>query len=234
MKYTASDATYRLIHQRVAVYNRRVNKLRKLGGPFEVLQNKTVGDVVKGRTDGQIARELNFLEKLGNKENLKLVQYNKTSNEKVPKFFKEYINRKLRMANRNTAKQRKLISPSKEAGTLSTIVTENLKPLDLGKGGSMEEILSRLKSIERRANPSYYTEGNKRYKKKYIKALRNELGIYAKPLIDRVSKIPAGQLVGFLSDKEYGSDLEINYMYSELEAQNRAEVISNALSHFGW
>ena len=91
-----------------------------------------------------------------------------------------------------------------------------------------------MKSIERRANPSYYKEGNMRYKKNYINALRKELGIYAQPLIDRVSKIPAEQLVGFLSDKEYGSDLEINYMYSELEAQNRSEVISNALSHFGW
>lgn len=234
MKYKASDVTYRLIHQRVAVYNRRVSKLRKLGGPFEVLQNKTVGDVVKGRSDYQIAIELNFLEKLGNKENLKLVQYNKTSNEKVPKFFKEYINRKLRIANRNTARQRKLISPSKEAGTLSTIVTENLKPLDLGKGGSIEEILSRLKSIERRANPSYYPEGNKLYKKNYIKALGKELGIYAQALIDRVSKIPAEQFVGMLSDKEYGSDLENSYVYSELEAKYRAEVISNALSHFGW
>ena len=234
MKYKASDVTYRLINQRLAVYNRRVNKLRKLGGPFEVLQNKTRGDIVKGRSDYQIAMELNFLEKLGDKENLKLVQYNKTSNEKVPKFFKDYINRKLRIANRNTARQRKLISPSKEAGTLSAIVTENLKPLDLGKGGSIKEIQSRMKSIERRANPSYYPEGNKRYKKNYIKALRAELGIYAPALIDRVSKIPAEQLVGMLSDKEYGSDLEINYMYSELEAKNRAEVISNALSHFGW
>lgn len=234
MKYKASDVTYQLINQRLAVYNRRVNKLRKLGGPFEVLQNKTRGDIVNGRSDYQIAMELNFLEKLGDKENLKLVQYNKTGNVKVPKFFKEYINRKLRIANRNTARQRKLISPSKEAGTLSTIVTENLKPLDLGKGGSIKEIQSRMKSIERRSNPSYYPEGNKLYKKNYIKALRKELGIYAQPLIDRVSKIPEGKLVGFLSDKEYGSDLEINYMYSELEAQNRAELISNALSHFGW
>lgn len=234
MKYKASDISMKLVRQRIAVYNRRVIKLRKLGGPFEVLQNKTVKDVIKGRSDYQIANELNFLEKLGDKENLKLVQYNKTSNEKVPKFFKEYINRKLRIANRNTARQRKLISPSKEAGTLSSIVTENLKPLDLGKGGSTKEILSRLKSIERRANPSYYPEGNKRYKKNYINALRKELGIYAPALIERVSKIPAEQLVGFLSDKEYGSDLEIKYMYSELEAQNRAEVISNALSHFGW
>lgn len=234
MKYTASDITYRLIHQRVAVYNRRVNKLRKLGGSFELLQNKTVGDVVKGRTEGQIAKELNFLEKLGNKENQKLVQYNKTSNEKVPKFFKEYVKRELRRANRNIAKQLKLISPSKEAGTLSTIVTENLKPLNLGKGGSIKEIQSRLKSIERRANPNYYTEGNERYKRNYIKALRNELGIYAQDLIDRVSKIPAEKLVGYLSDKEYGSDLENKFAYSELEAQYRAEVISNALSHFGW
>lgn len=234
MKYKASDISTRLVRQRVAVYNSRVNKLRKLGGSFDLLQNKTVKDVIKGRTEGQIAKELNFLEKLGNKENLKLVQYNKTSNEKVPKFFKDYINRKLRMANRNTAKQLKLISPSKEAGTLSTIVTENLAPLDLGKGGSVKEIQSRLKSIERRANPNYYSEGNKRYKENYIKALRNELGIYAQDLIDRVSKIPPEKLIGFLSDKEYGSDLENKFVYSELEAQYRAEVISNALSHFGW
>lgn len=234
MKYKASDISMKLVHQRIAVYNRRVNKLRKLGGAYEVLQNKTVGDVVKGRSEYQIAIELNSLEKLVNKENLKLVKYNKTSNVEVPKFYKDYINRKLRIANRNTARQRKLISPSKEAGTLSTIVTENLKPLDLGKGDSIKEIQSRMKSIERRANPSYYPVGNERYKKHYIKALRKELGIYAQPLIDRVSKIPPGQLVGFLSDKEYGSDLEINYMYSELEAQHRAEVISNALSHFGW
>lgn len=234
MKYKASDISTQLVRQRLAVYNRRVNKLRNLGGSFELLQNKTVKEIITGKTNAQIATELNFLERIGNKENQKLVQYNKTSSEKVPKFFKEYIKRELRRANRNTAKQLKLISPSKEAGTLSTIVTENLAPLNLGKGGSIKEIQSRLKSIERRANPKYYSEGNDRYKKNYIKALRNELGIYAQDLIDRVSKIPAEKLVGFLSDKEYGSDLENKFVYSELEAQYRAEVISNALSHFGW
>ena len=234
MKYKASDITMKLVSQRIGVYNRRVNKLRKLGGSFELLQNKTVKDVIKGKNNGQIATELNFLEKLGNKENQKLVKYNKTSSEKVPKFFKEHVKRELRRANRNIAKQLDLISPSKEAGTLSTIVTENLKPLNLGKGGSIKEIQSRLKSIERRANPNYYSEGNKRYKENYIKALRNELGIYAQDLIDRVSKIPPEKLVGYLSDKEYGSDLENKFVYSELEMQYRAEVISNALSHFGW
>lgn len=234
MKYKASDISTQLVRQRLAVYNRRVNKLRKLGGSFELLQNKTVKDIITGKTDVQIALELNFLEKLGNKESQKLVQYNKTSNEKVPKYFKEYIKRELRRANRNTAKQMKLISPSKEAGTLSTIVTENLAPLNLGKGGSIKEIQLRLKSIERRAKPDYYTKGNERYKKNYIKALRNELGIYAQDLIERVSKIPAEKLVGYLSDKEYGSDLENKFAYSELEAHYRAEVISNALTHFGW
>lgn len=233
MPYKASDITQKLIVRRLQVYNRRVNKLKKLGGSYELLQNKTVKDIITGRTDAEIARELNQLEKLGQKKQQAFVKYSRGSDVKVPLYFRNEIERELRRANRLSEKQRQGMTPSKEAGNLSTIESENLRAITKGSGASLKEISIRAKTIRNRAKQSYYDAGYERYKENYIKAVRQEMGMYADDLIRKLEKISGRNLYLAIFDVEYGSDLQISYMYGEQAVSEKFDIIDNALGKLG-
>lgn len=233
VKYKASDITQRLVVERLRVYNRRVNQLKKKGGAYELLENKTVKDIVSGKTDGEIARELNQLEKLGQKEQQKLVKYSKKSETEVPKFVREQIERELKKANKLSQKMREKLKPSKDAGTLSTLESENLKPLTKGSGASLKAIKARRESIRNRGKESYYSDAIKRYKANYIKALREELGAYADKVIRKIEQIDPYRLYDAMSDPEYGGDLQISYIYGAQAAAEKAETILNAIDKLG-
>ena len=233
VKYKASDITQRLVVERLRVYNRRVNQLKKKGGSYELLENKTVKDIVSGKTDGEIARELNQLEKLGQKEQQKLVKYSKESETEVPKFVREQIERELRKANKLSQKMREKLKPSKEAGTLTSLESENLKPLTKGSGASIKAIKIRRESIRNRGKESYYNEALVRYKENYIKAVKNELGIYADKVIEKVNKISPDKLFSAINDVEYGADMAITYVYGKQAAKEKADTILNAIDKLG-
>lgn len=233
MPYKASDITQKLIVRRLQVYNRRVNKLKKLGGSYELLQNKTVKDIITGRSDAEIARELNQLEKLGQKKQQSLVKYSRGSNVKVPLYFRNEIERELRRANKLSEKAREGMQPSKEAGNLSSLESENLRAITKGSGASIKAISIRAKSIRNRANQSYYEEGYERYKNNYLNAVRMEMGIYADELIRMIDKISGRNLYLATFDVEYGSDLQINYMYGDQAVSEKYDTITNALDKLG-
>lgn len=233
MPYKASDITQKLIVRRLQVYNRRVNKLKKLGGSYELLQNKTVKDIITGRTDAEIARELNQLEKLGQKKQQTLVKYSRESNVKVPLYFRNEIERELRRANKLSEKARAEMHPSKEAGNLSSLESENLRAITKGSGASLKAIEKRAESIRNRSKESYYTKLLNQYKENYKEAVRKELGIYADSLNAIVDKIDAKQLFLAIFDEMYGSDMEINYVYGEQAQEERYNTIVNAIEKLG-
>lgn len=233
MPYKASDITQKLIVRRLQVYNRRVNKLKKLGGSYELLQNKTVKDIITGRTDAEIARELNQLEKLGQKKQQTLVKYSRESTVKVPLYFRNEIERDLRRANKLSEKVRAEMHPSKEAGNLSTLESENLRAISKGSGASLKAIEKRAKSIRNRSKESYYTDLLNQYKENYKEAVRKELGIYADSLNAMIDKIDSKQLYLAIFDEMYGSDMEIIYVYGEQAQEERYNTIVNAIEKLG-
>ena len=65
MKYTAGNLRTRDIDKEIRAYNRRLLQLQSKNEAFKILDTLTRTEVMRGRTDAEIARELNRLTENG-------------------------------------------------------------------------------------------------------------------------------------------------------------------------
>ena len=75
MKYTAGNLRTRDIDKEIRAYNRRLLQLQSKNEAFKILDTLTRTEVMRGRTDAEIARELNRLQELAKPEKQKMVKY---------------------------------------------------------------------------------------------------------------------------------------------------------------
>ena len=80
-----SDISTEFVKEKVNEFNKRVERLT--GEGLEFLQPVDADNIFK-LSEAQIARELNFMEKLADKKYQKLVPYSPESPVKVPRFVK--------------------------------------------------------------------------------------------------------------------------------------------------
>lgn len=230
-KYKAKEITTKVVRKELSKYNRLVKRLQQKEG-YESLETMTVKDIITNRTDAEIARELNRLQKLSDKREQELVEYT-GGGLKVPRFVREYIVEDVKRANKLKEKIMKGKSPSKEAGNLFLIESENLKPLTIGTGKTLEEIERRRRTARTRATKSYIKTKGEIYKRSYIDAAYAYLGAYAGQIVSRISKLSGNDLFALSLDTLHGADLSINFLYGEEEQEEKAQIINEALDYMG-
>lgn len=71
LKYTAGNLRTRDIDKEIRAYNRRLLQLQSKNEAFKILDTLTRTEVMRGRTDAEIARELNRLQELAKPEKQK-------------------------------------------------------------------------------------------------------------------------------------------------------------------
>lgn len=223
MVYKAKDITTRLVRKELNKYNREINKLKKLGKGYEVLEPIELKDIIGG-SNVKIARQLNRLSKIYQEDERKLVPYKKGSSVKVPKFFRDNLEEQIKEANKMLEKRIKESPTLKEQG---------YKPLTLGGGQSIKEIKSRAETIKNRSNERWYSEADERFKENYIKSLRDNLGPYAEPIIKRISGLSGREIYEMSLDMYEGPTIMIEYNYGPDFPQEKFEVINEALDYFG-
>lgn len=230
-KYKAKEITTKVVRKELNKYNRLVKRLQQKSG-YESLETMTVKEIITNRTDAEIARELNRLQKLSDKKQQELVEYTE-GGAKVPRFVREYIAEDVERANKLKERIMKGKRPSKEAGNLFLIESENLKPLTIGTGKTLEEIEKRRRTARTRATKSYIKEKGELYKRNYINAAYAYLGPYAEQIVRQISKLSGNELFALSLDTLHGADLSINFLYGEEEQEERAQIINEALEHLG-
>lgn len=230
-KYKAKEITTKVVRKELSKYNRLVKRLQQKEG-YESLETMTVKDVITNRTDAEIARELNRLQKLSYKNQQEFVEYTEDG-VKVPRFVREYIVEDVERANKLKEKIMKGKRPSKEGGNLFLIESENLKPLTIGTGKTLEEIERRRSTARTRATKSYIKTKGELYKRGYIDAAYAYLGVYAGQIVSRISKLSGNDLFALSLDTLHGADLSINFLYGEEEQEEKAQIINEALDYLG-
>lgn len=232
VKYTTKNLTTRAVRKEVTKYNNLVKRLMSKSQDYLALETYSVKDIMAGRTDAEIAKELNRLQNLAKKDQQELVNYNEEYGVKVPRFVLESIERDVAKANKL---KDKLIAGkiSREAGNISIIESENLKDITMGTGDSITAIRRRAKTARNRARQKYLEEKGKLFKQNYITACRNELGIYSSTVISAIENIDGNILFRASLDPYYGDDLTISYVYSPEKAEDKASTILNALEKVG-
>lgn len=96
MKYTAGNLRTRDIDKEIRAYNRRLLQLQSKNEAFKILDTLTRTEVMRGRTDAEIARELNQLQELAKPEKQKMVKYKAGSSLEVPLFVREQVERAIK------------------------------------------------------------------------------------------------------------------------------------------
>lgn len=230
-RYGAKDITTRLVRKEINKYNRLVKKLQEKEG-YESLEIFNVKDIISNRTDVEIAKELNRLQKLGDKRQQELVEYTQ-GGIKIPRFVRDYIVEDIKTANKLKEKIMKGKRPTKEAGNLFLIESENIKPLTMGTGRTLEEIEMRRRTARTRANKRYIEAKGEMYKRNYIGSAYAWLGVYAEDIVNRISKLSGNDLFALSLDYRYGADLTINFLYGEEEQEEKAQIINEALDTLG-
>lgn len=230
-KYKAKEITTKIVRKELSKYNRLVKRLQRKEG-YGSLETMTVKDIITNRTDAEIARELNRLQKLSDKREQELVEYTE-GGVKVPRFVREYIAEDVEHANKLKERIMKGKRPSKEAGNLFLIESENLKPLTIGTGKTLEEIEKRRRTARTRATKSYIEAKGEIYKRNYINAGYAYLGPYAEQIVRRISKLSGNDLFVLSLDTLHGADLSINFLYGEEEQEEKAQIINEALDYLG-
>lgn len=230
-KYITKDITTKVVKKELSKYNKLVKRLQQKDG-YESLEIMTVKDIISNRTDAEIVRELNRLQKLSDKKQQELVDYTE-GGVKVPRFVREYIAKDVERANKLKERIMKGKSPSKEAGNLFLIESENLKPLTIGTGKTLEEIEKRRRTARTRATKSYIEAKGELYKRGYIDATYAYLGPYAGQIVSRISKLSGNELFVLSLDTLHGADLSINFLYGEEEQEEKAQIINEALDYLG-
>lgn len=227
----AKDITTRLVREEVRKYNRMVNKFRKKGGVYELLEPIEIKEVISGRTNAEIARELNFLNKIKDPKSMNLVKYSKDSNIKVPRFVRETIERNIKRAN-ELIKNEEIKEQAESRYDKNSKI--KMEPLSKGSGSNLKSIKSRARTAKNRANVNWYRESDENFKRNWISMVQQTLGPYGTEIINKVNKIPANKFYKMTTDYWYGGALELGYLYGPDEAREKAENIFDALDHFGY
>lgn len=224
MAIKSNEITTRFVQKEINKYNRKVKELQKRGAPYDLLETITRKEVIQGRSNTEIANHLKFLRKLGKPDSIKLVPYSKEG-VKVPKFFREQVERNVNEANK-LLKRESVITKSK-----STYGGSIGQPHELNKGSGhdLKSIKYRAKTAKNRSSIAWYNESDKRFKENWVLATRRELGPYAIRIIDIVEKIPANKFYQMTLDEYYGPELEHEYIYGPDEAREKANKIIEAL-----
>lgn len=232
MKYTAKNLTTSAVRKEANKYNKLVKRLMSKSQDYLSLETYSVKDILTGRTDAEIAKELNRLQNLAKKDQQELVNYNEEYGVKVPRFVLESIEKDVARANKL---KDKLIAGkiSREAGNIGIIESENLKDITMGTGDGITAIRRRAKTARNRARQKYLEEKGKLYKQNYIRTCRNELGIFASTVISAIENIDGNILFRASLDPHYGDDLTISYVYSPEKAEDKVSTILNALEKVG-
>lgn len=227
------------LRKEVTRYNRKINRMRKnpkyknvtLPATLSVREiEKTLGD----RKDYN--RVINSIDRFFRPGANKIVQTE--AGLKLTAYEKKEFSIKLRTVNaKRTRELKKRGQTLVFAGEHETGMTreeiggqrlEDLQPRTV----NVERIRSRadfrnvLQSLDRQLMSGYDEERKRLYYENYIKGLRNELGVLAEPLIEKVKKLTVDQLL----DIYYGEqDGNIDFIYDPLSVQMRAEVIEEIL-----
>ena len=184
---------------------------------------------MRGRTDAEIARELNRLQELAKPEKQKMVNYKAGSSLEVPLFVREQVERAITKANKQTMKRFEILEAQRR-GSFYTIEQESLRPITKGTGRTLMEVKKRLESAQNRARSGYLTFLDEKYKRNYIKAIQNNFGAAGDMVVDRISKINGAAFYFASQDPFYGSYLEIEYSYGEEAINTMINKIENALT----
>lgn len=228
MKYTAGNLRTRDIDKEIRAYNRRLLQLQSKNEAFKILDTLTRTEVMRGRTDAEIARELNRLQELAKPEKQKMVKYTAGSSLEVPLFVREQVERAITKANKQTTKRFEILEAQRR-GSFYTIEQESLRPITKGTGRTLMEVKKRLETAQNRGRSGYLTFLDEKYKRNYIKAIQNNFGAAGDKLVDRISKINGIDFYFASQDPFYGSYLEIEYSYGEEAINAMINKIENAL-----
>lgn len=226
-----SDITTEFVKEKVNEFNKRVERLT--GEGLEFLQPVDADNLFK-LSEAQIARELNFMEKLADKKYQKLVPYAPESPVKVPRYVKMKAERDIEKITQAIDKIKGDVEVNVTVGGMQMLRNESLVPPTLGPGKNKESVQRRLKSLENLSQPNYYNESLERYKQNYLGIIDEYLGIYAPELRARISKMPADELFRVSIHPIYGYDMAIEYIYGTDSALNKYNNIVGILNIIGY
>lgn len=226
-----SDITTEFVKEKVNEFNKRVERLT--GEGLEFLQPVDADNLFK-LSEVQIARELNFMEKLADKKYQKLVPYSPESPVKVPRFVKIQAERNIEKITGAIDKIKGDVEVNVTVGGMQMLRNESLVPPTLGPGKNKESVQRRLKTLQNLAQPNYYKESLERYKQNYLGIIDEYLGPYAGELRTRLSRIPPEEIFRISLHPLYGHDMSIEYIYGFDSALNKYNEITAILDIIGY
>ena len=220
--YRAADITTKTVDRAIRSYNARVTALSKRNKAFSTLPKITRGQVVSGRTEGQIARELNFLNKLASREQQKIVTVNGT---KMPAFARSMWNRYEKQASK-IADSYLQNRRRTDTFTVYDERPQDIKPPEIKTAKGTRDLKFGLRTLIRRSSPTYFEDRTKMLRKNWERGLLNSVGEEnAREIIDKFKSLSDEQFLDIFQSDEYGPYMENAFYYLPEERDTRAQQI---------
>lgn len=149
---------------------------------------------------------------------------------KTTAYMKKEIGIKVRRINRKRKKLSERLKNTRERGTYDIPSNETLTPkkYDFEKI-KQEDWKAYVRSVEKQARESYYTEKDNRLKQNYLKGFRTVFG----QMGDSVASLFDGLPSDIFAELFYYDDvMSIDFIYDPLELEVRLENIANTTQQF--
>lgn len=140
--------------------------------------------------------------------------------QEVPLFFKKQTQYIQKVENARRAYRRKQMTP--ERGTTSLKREAAFMPMKLKGERSLVDLMKNKERLDRMLTDKDRIDKAQLYKENYIKALRDQLGPLADPIIDIVEGLPAEEVVKAIED-DY--EFSIGFIYEYLEALTKGGAL---------
>ena len=226
MAYQITKRGNKTLIKTVQKYNAKITRLSK-DPRYQRVTLPTKVDIDEIRASVTSAKDLqreirnlnklftgNALDVIENQEGLRVTRYSYNKAKREAKAA-------------NTKRQAELDkyqqNVSMERGNLHTLKELDIKPMKFDFSRMSErQWKSFSRSVEKQARSNYTDRKAQLYKENYLRAVKNQLGPYAKEIFQFVSTIPARQLYDdYFVQEEY----ELDYIYSLNDMAERANKI---------
>lgn len=140
--------------------------------------------------------------------------------QEVPLFFKKQTQYIQKVENARRAYKRRQLTP--ERGTTSLKREAAFMPMKLKGERSLVDLMKNKERLDRMLTDKDRIDKAKKYKENYIKALKEQLGELAGPIVDIVEGLPAEEVVKAL-EEDY--EFTIGFIYEYIEALTKGGAL---------
>lgn len=236
--YKFSKEQNRTINNAVRRFNRKLERLAKnpkYGGV--ILPDRATVSGLKNRVNNKrdIQRELNRLDRLMKKGAERIVLTE--TGLFITAYERKEVAIQLRAVNARMTRLRNIANKTKDKrtgmerglmyGTENPEFRKRINKLDQAR--NKKELRLFTNEVFNLSNLNYEKERMEKYKRNYIKGIKNEMGKYAKELIQYVKSIPAKDLV----DMYYQDpDMSLQFLYDPSEQSAKYNYMKSRFQEY--